>query len=372
MTRDRKVLYATAVTLLVMLLAALFISNIVNRWLLALFMIPCAIVIFTTIKKRSLLSVHKKEVTIVMLMIGIIYLLIYYLSGLYFGFARNIYGFSSVSIYRYMLPITIIVVSTEIIRYVMIAQKDTKISIITYVACVLIEILLASKLQNVKYFDVFMNLVGITLFPAIISNLLYHYLSKNYGIWPNIAYRLVTILYFYILPIVPKVPEYFVSFVTMLLPIAIFLFIKAMYERKVYAVSYKKQRVSKIFAVIGIVIMAAWVMLISCQFRYGLIVVGSESMTGEINKGDAVFFEEYRDQEIREGQVIIFQKNNMRIIHRVMEIKVIDGEIRYYTKGDANESMDVGYVTKSQIVGVTHFRIIYIGYPTLWLRDIFS
>jgi hypothetical protein len=55
-----------------------------------------------------------------------------------------------------------------------------------------------------------------------------------------------------------------------------------------------------------------------------------------------------------------------------MEIKVIDGEIRYYTKGDANESMDAGYVTKSQIVGVTHFRILYIGYPTLWLRDIFS
>ena len=372
MPSDKKMLYITSTTMLLLLIALLFIPSVINRQIMAIVLIPCALLISRLVRKRSLLSVHKKEVTIVMLLIGVIYLLVYYLSGIYFGFAKNYYKLSWVGIYKFIIPITITVICSEVIRHTMIAQKNTKISIISYVSCVLIEILLASKLQNIGNFDVFMNLVGITLFPAIISNLLYHYLSKNYGIWPNIAYRLVTILYFYILPIVPRVPEYFVSFVTMLLPIAIFLFIKAMYERKVYAVSYKKQRVSKIFAVIGIVIMAAWVMLISCQFRYGLIVVGSESMTGEINKGDAVFFEEYRDQEIREGQVIIFQKNNMRVIHRVMEIKVIDGEIRYYTKGDANESMDAGYITKKDIVGVTHFKILYIGYPTLWLRDIFS
>lgn len=372
MPSDKKVLYGTSITMLLLLAVALFIPSIINRQILALFMIPCAIVTATVIKKRSLLSVHKKEVTMVMVMIGVIYLLVYYLSGIYFGFAKNYYKFSLIGIYKFIIPITIIIICSEIVRHVMIAQKNTKISIMAYILCVIVEILIASKLQNIDNFDVFMNLIGITLFPAIISNLLYHYLSKNYGIWPNIAYRLVTVLYFYILPILPKVPEYFESFVAMLLPIAIYVFIKAMYERKVYAVSYKSQRVSKIFAVIGIVIMAGWVMLVSCQFRYGLIVVGSGSMTGEINIGDAVFFEEYRDQDIIEGQVIIFERNGSRIIHRVMEIKVMDGEVRYYTKGDANESMDAGYVTKSQIVGVTHFRILYIGYPTLWLRDIFS
>lgn len=372
MASDKKVLYVTSITLLLLLIVFLFIPSIVNRQILALLMIPCAIIIATTIKKRSLLSVHKKEATIVMVMIGVIYLLVYYLSGIYFGFVKNLYKFSLIGIYKFILPITIIIICSEIIRHVMIAQKDTKVSIMAYIVCVIIEILLASKLQNIGNFDVFMSLVGITLFPAIISNLLYHYLSKNYGIGPNIAYRLITVLYFYILPILPRVPEYFVSFISMLLPIAIYIFIKAMYERKVYAVSYKKQRASRVFAIIGIIIMASWVMLISCQFRYGLIVVGSESMTGEINKGDAVFFEEYKDQDIQEGQVIIFEKNNMRIIHRVIEIKVIDGELRYYTKGDANDSMDAGYVTKNQIVGITHFRILYIGYPTLWLRDIFS
>ena len=34
--------------------------------------------------------------------------------------------------------------------------------------------------------------------------------------------------------------------------------------------------------------------------------------------------------------------------------------------------MDDGYRTKDSIMGITNFKIKYIGYPTLWLRDIFE
>jgi len=40
-------------------------------------------------------------------------------------------------------------------------------------------------------------------------------------------------------------------------------------------------------------------MLISCQFKYGILVIGSESMTGTINVGDAVIYESYNNETIK-------------------------------------------------------------------------
>ena len=118
--------------------------------------------------------------------------------------------------------------------------------------------------------------------------------------------------------------------------------------------------------------MISIVMLISGQFKYSAIVIATESMTGEINKGDLVLYERYDDQIIVEGQVIVFKKDKSTIIHRVVEIDVVNGQTRYYTKGDANELRDAGYITDSSIIGVTNIKLSYLGYPTLWIRDLFK
>ena len=118
--------------------------------------------------------------------------------------------------------------------------------------------------------------------------------------------------------------------------------------------------------------MAAVTMLISCQFRFGVLVIGSESMTGAINKGDAVVFEKYNKEKLQKDQVVIFKKDDILVVHRIIRIKNVNGQYRYYTKGDANQKEDESYITSKDIVGVTKFRIQYIGYPSLWMRDIFS
>ena len=46
-------------------------------------------------------------------------------------------------------------------------------------------------------------------------------------------------------------------------------------------------------------------------------------MTGELNKGDAVLYEAYDGQHIYEGQVIVFNKDDSRIVHRVVKIKTL-------------------------------------------------
>ena len=96
-------------------------------------------------------------------------------------------------------------------------------------------------------------------------------------------------------------------------------------------------------------------------------------MTGELNKGDFVIFEKIdNNDELKEGTIIVYQQNDNYIVHRLVGIENIDSEDRYYTKGDANENNDAGYITRSDIIGVTQFKLSYLGYPTLWFRELFD
>ena len=60
------------------------------------------------------------------------------------------------------------------------------------------------------------------------------------------------------------------------------------------------------------------------------------------------------------------------IVHRIVEIEIINGTAYYYTKGDANEDADTGYITDADIEGVVLFRVPFIGYTSIWLRSFFK
>ena len=121
-----------------------------------------------------------------------------------------------------------------------------------------------------------------------------------------------------------------------------------------------------------LLIMIFTVALVSNQFYYGSYVIATESMTGELNKGDIAIYERYKDQTIIEGQVIVFEQNGRAIVHRAVDIQVINGQTRYYTKGDANEDMDTGFIYDSSIIGIVNTKLPFLGYPTIWLRSLFA
>ena len=95
-------------------------------------------------------------------------------------------------------------------------------------------------------------------------------------------------------------------------------------------------------------------------------------MTGALNKGDVVLFEKYKNQDISVGDILVFEKNGVKIVHRVIQIQDYNGMVRYFTKGDYNSSIDEGFVTKDSIFGLVKFKLKYVGYPTLWVRSLFE
>ena len=376
MTFDKKKIYIISIAIFVALLVALFIPFGTGRIVGAVILIPVTIIALMFIKKRSTLSINTNQIIMIMTVIGLVYLTLYYLSALHFGFTKTGYGLKADIIFRLTIPIAIIIVSTEILRYVLQAQKNKIISVLAYLICLVSDVLICSNIADITNISTFMDVVGLTLFPGIIYNLLYNYLSTRYGYLPNIIYRVLTILIFYMIPYGSAISHSLVSFINMLLPLCIFYFIDSLYETKRrYALgqtSRLRQNLSKIFTVMAAIIMIGVVMLISNQFYYGSFVIATDSMTGEINKGDMIIFERYEDQLVIEGQVIVFEKNKSMIVHRVADIKIINGETRYYTKGDANEDWDAGYITDCNIVGLVNYKIPFLGFPTIWVHSLFE
>ena len=191
---------------------------------------------------------------------------------------------------------------------------------------------------------------------------------------PNVIYRLIITLYIYIIPILPGMPDPLLSLFRLFIPILLYFFIDVLYEkkRKYAAKRNKRSKLGFAGAALALILSVSLVMLISCQFRYKLIVIATGSMTGELNKGDAIIYEEYGGDIIEVGEIVVFQKDDNATVHRVVKVEHINGETRYYTKGDANDSLDEGYIVSSNILGTVNFKVAYAGYPTLLLRQLFD
>ena len=374
---DKKTIQIVSVSVFAVLLLALFLPlGESGRIVAAVLLLPAAVFVPLLIKKREIYSVNKNQVLMIMTVIALVYVMLYYLSGLKFGFYLNPYKFRFNILLKYILPIAGIITCTEIIRAVMMAQQSKLAKVFCYFACVAADVLIVSNIPSATSFNRFMELVAGALLPAILSNFLYQYLSKRYGIYPGLVFRAITTLHLYIFPVRSGIAETLVNFVRLLLPIAIYLFIDSLYEKKKRFALGNTSRVARIastvLTVVVLIIMTGTVMLVSNQFKYGAYVIATESMTGELNKADVAIFESYDDHAVEKGQVIVFEKNNTVIVHRVVKIEIINGETRYYTKGDANEDDDAGYIVDSDIVGVVNYKVPYLGYPTIWIRSLFQ
>lgn len=364
--------YILSILLIILLFFALFESNIITKIVLAIILVIYTIICITTLKVKKITSIYKKQVNILLILFSLIYLISFYIMGIFLGFYENTIKLSIWSLINYTIPIATIIISSEIIRFRLMSQKGKFTKITCFISMVLLDLVVYSSSYTITKLEDFLTIIGFVLFSSISCNLLYNYITTRFGYKGIIIYRLITTLYIYIIPICPNMYIYFRTILRMIYPYIIYIILEYMFGKKI--TTYKKvdKKRNMIFYTIVIIVVALISMLISCQFKYGLIVIGSGSMTGTINKGDATIYEKYKNQEILPGQIIVFKKDNIKIIHRVVKIKTINDQKRYFTKGDANISEDDDYITESSIIGLSKLRIPLIGYPSLWIQKIFS
>jgi signal peptidase len=126
------------------------------------------------------------------------------------------------------------------------------------------------------------------------------------------------------------------------------------------------------YILLAFVVMVA-ILLIFSAFpiagNYKIFVVQSGSMAPAIKMGSLVIVKPANDYKI--GDVITFgpySKTKAPTTHRIYDIKVVNGQPVYITKGDANNAPDTREVTKRDILGKVLFSIPYLGYAVAFAK----
>lgn len=372
MNVDKRILYSFSVTCFVLLFAGLFVPIMHTKILFATLLLIMAISCHFVLKKRVIANINKNRVLLLMCIMAILFIVLYYTTGIIFGFYKSTDFITLNGLWQNVIPSIVMIFSVEFIRSIFLQQNDKYVNVLAYLIGVVVDLVLFTNLKIFSNFDRFMSIIGPIFLPSLMFNFTYNYTSKNFGVYPNISFRLLYTLFVYFIPIVPALSIVFETIIKFMLPLLMYLFFHFLFDKeKKQALKKKNNTLSKVILSILIVFTISVTMLVSCQFKYGLLVVGSESMTGKLNVGDAIIYEKYDSQVIETGDILVFEKDDRLIIHRVIEIKVIDGVISYITKGDANENADVGYVIKEQITGISRVRIPFIGYPSVFIRKLF-
>lgn len=323
-------------------------------------------------------SVVKSNVTQVVIISILLFILLSFLSGLFFGFLRNAYSLKPMSIIKNIYSLAIMIVAEEYIRGIVnnVCVKDKKpLYILTILYIILDAVLLLGPESTSSIYSLFVFITTLGL-PIIARNVLSTYLTYHVSKVPGMILRLFYSLYIYIFPIFPNFGNYIESVIGILVPYLIYFVSSGMVHKAM------DKRVAPIrrnlwYINIPLVIILLFVVaLVSGLFKYQIMAIGSGSMEPIIYRGDAIVFEKITTEddknELEEGTVIVFKHNGVYITHRITKIEMVDGVRIYQTKGDNNEKEDAFKVENDDIVGVTQFKIKYIGFPTLWIQDLFN
>lgn len=322
----------------------------------------------------------KKEALFIIAGMTIILIGAFYIIGFKTGFSTNF----SVIFKNYIATSTWVLTFltlfvTEIIRYVVLGietqgKKRYLITSFIMILCfVLVDLSVATKTFDLTSFNQFYEFFALILVQSVSKNIFLNYVSKKYGYSPCLVYRLIMDLYIYFIPITPKINIFIEAVLLLVYPYIIYMVLRSMNEQKIIEPARKNKKYDSIISLITAIVFAIIVALVSREFEYCMIAIGSGSMSGSINKGDAVIYKKYDELEdkLQAGDVLVFQKNNMIIVHRIEKVYQENGEEVYQTKGDANQKADNWTVEKTDVLGVVKMRVLLIAWPSVLLNELF-
>lgn len=111
--------------------------------------------------------------------------------------------------------------------------------------------------------------------------------------------------------------------------------------------------------ILGILLVLVTTFLLLLLFGIRPAIVLSGSMEPTISTGSLCFVDTRKaDTVFQPGDIVAFRSGGMLVTHRIKE-RTPDG---YRTKGDANQTADLGMIRQEDIQGETLFWIPHLGY----------
>lgn len=378
----RTILIYLIAILYTVFVSILFIDDIVSSYNLiinpifwiALF--GLSIYLFKDSKTRIKL---KKDKVQTVLIIILMYLIFYFLSGLFFGYSRSPYAHSILGVIKNFWSFVVIIVFQEYVRHILAnnCSKRKLFYVLTTLLFILIEINFYNFENNFISGESAFKYVSSILLPIIVRNVLFTYLTLECGFEAVLAYRMPIMFANIILPIFPDLNWFIIALYELVLPFVCFIVINYMHTKKQERISRRRiRKQNPIKNIPFILVLFLFVGFVAGFFKYMPIAVMSNSMAKVINRGDMVVVEKLGKEEVKKlkkQDIIEYNLDGDVIIHRIIEVqKQKDGSVRFITMGDNNTAPDNKPVKQDQVLGKVKFKVSYIGYPVVYLNDFFQ
>jgi signal peptidase len=320
---------------------------------------------------------YKKIIIEITLIAALIYILLFWGLGIISGFGNNPYDTSIAGIFLNIWSIGFVIASKEYIRYFILNVVSKKHVLIMGILITILYFLLEINILNLNvYFSdetATFKFITTVLLPFIMINILYNYLVLKSGYLPSMIYALLTNIILWLFSILPNHGVVVLFILNTLIPFFILLIIDYYITKKERTVSEELLEETNpkrwIPNFIFVIFITSFVL---GTFNYKPIVIITNSMHPNINRGDIIVIKKMDIAGIKINDVVSYKKGSYTVIHRVIDKYENNNQLILITKGDNNKVRDVDPVLEYQVVGKVIIIIPKIGYPSIWLKKAFN
>ena len=138
-------LYIIEIALVIFFLLAMIYNNVITKQILAIVLLVFMAISVILIKSDKMSLANGNQIAMLLGGMGIIYVAILYIIGIFAGFYNSTIKLSMWSISNYIIPYIVIIISTEIIRKRVLLKESKYSKIIILIAMVILDIIISTK-----------------------------------------------------------------------------------------------------------------------------------------------------------------------------------------------------------------------------------
>ncbi|MDR0956030.1 MAG: signal peptidase I [Candidatus Nomurabacteria bacterium] len=304
----------------------------------------------------------------------LLFFLIIYILGIVVGFQRSGYAITPKGLWHNVAPPLVATILMELARYTAVKHSGGKkwLLILVGAAWAAVAILAGlSAYHLVDGLDIF-EMVALLALPAAFNSALLTFINYKASWRPALVFALPLAIWQYVLPIVPNLGPYLLGVAEILLPTLLLIRVNEFFITRRAIPGRSKHRLARFLTLaptVAVLLVIAG--LISGVFRYKALAIGSGSMTGTINKGDAVIIDQSTKSldKIKVGTVVAYRHSGEIIVHRLIKLFPRGDSVIGQTKGDFNNAQDGWTIDSSEVLGTVNWRLPLVGWPTVWLNQ---
>jgi len=309
-----------------------------------------------------------------------IQILFYIVGGLFSGFGKSPSSFTPLGISENIFYVGMMLIGMELSRAWLVTQFGKKNTFLVILFATLLFTFISIPFRQITGFQLRItssNQVISSWLPLLAENLAASLLVLMAGAEASLAFRGLLAAFWWLCPILPNLDWAMKGLIGTIIPVIGIVAINNYYVQ--YAArgrSRKRARNTSIPAgwIITTIIAVATVWFAVGVFPVKPFLVPSGSMVPVISPGDVVLIAPVNADAIKVGEIIEYRsvKENINIVHRVIEITGNVPDLFFITKGDANNSPDPDPVSTQAVMGREIIVVPKIGWLSIAVKKLLS